>query len=429
MSQSNPSSRLLIKQGRVIDPANKLDDFKDIYIENGHIAEVADNIDQPKAEQVIDANGLIVIPGVVDLCARVREPGLEHKATIESETIAASKAGVTTLCCPPDTDPVIDETAVVDLINHGVKNAGHSHIVCLGAMTSKLKGEHLSEMAALKHAGCVGVSNAGKAITNTLVLRRAFEYAASHDLTVFIQPNDPYLSNSGCAHEGALATRLGLPGIPDAAESTIIARDLELIAEIGVRAHFGRLSSARSINLIQQAQQQGLKVTADVAIHQLFLTDMDLSTYNSHCHVLPPFRELRDRDVLRQAVANGSIQAICSDHQPHEEDAKLHPFPATEPGISGLESLLPLTFKLVTENILSWPQAVATLTSSPANILGIDKGHLSVGAKADLAIIDPDTDWTMESDNMLSAGKNTPFLGWGFQHQVRHTIIDGQLIK
>jgi len=423
------SNRLLIKQGRVIDPANNLDAVKDIYIENGHVSAIEDHIDEPKAEQQIDASGLIVMPGVIDLCARVREPGLEHKATIESETKAASAAGITTLCCPPDTDPVIDETAVVDLINHGVKKAAHSHIVCLGAMTSKLKGEHLSEMAALKKAGCVGVSNASSTITNTLILRRAFEYAASNDLTVFIEPNDPYLSNHGCAHEGAVATRLGLPGIPDAAESTIIARDLELIAEIGVKAHFGRLSSARSISLIEAAQKQGLKVTADVAIHQLYLTEMDLSTYNSHCHVLPPFRELRDRDVLRMALANGTIQAVCSDHQPHEEDAKLHPFPATEPGISGLESLLPLTLKLVSENVLDWPQAVAALTIEPARILGIDKGHLSIDAVADITIVNPESDWTMESQNMLSQGKNTPFLGWGFEHQVTNTIIGGQLIK
>jgi len=284
-------------------------------------------------------------------------------------------------------------------------------------------------MAALKKAGCVGVSNASSTITNTLILRRAFEYAASNELTVFIEPNDPYLSNHGCAHEGAVATRLGLPGIPDAAESTIIARDLELIAEIGVKAHFGRLSSARSISLIEAAQKQGLKVTADVAIHQLYLTEMDLSTYNSHCHVLPPFRELRDRDVLRMALANGTIQAVCSDHQPHEEDAKLHPFPATEPGISGLESLLPLTLKLVSENVLDWPQAVAALTIEPARILGIDKGHLSTGAVADITIVNPESDWTMESQNMLSQGKNTPFLGWGFEHQVTNTIIGGQLIK
>lgn len=423
------SNRILIKQARVIDPANKLDAIKDIYIENGHISDIADQIDQPKAQRVIDAADHIVIPGVIDLCARVREPGLEHKATIQSETIAASKAGITTLCCPPDTDPVIDEAAVVELINHGVKKAAHSHIVCLGAMTSKLKGEHLSEMAALKRAGCVGISNASRTITNTLVIRRAFEYAASHELTVFIEPNDPFLSNHGCAHEGAVATRLGLPGIPDAAESTIIARDLELIAEIGVSAHFGRLSSARSISLIEQAQQQGLNVTADVAVHQLFLTDMDLSTYNSHCHVLPPFRELRDRDILRQAVANGTIQAICSDHQPHEEDAKLHAFPSTEPGISGLESLLPLTLKLVSENILSWSDAIAKLTSEPAKILGINKGHLSIGAVADLAIIDPNEHWTMNNERILSQGKNTPFLGWDFEHQVKQTIIAGQIIE
>lgn len=422
------SNNLLIKQGRIIDPANQLDAIKDIYIENGRITAIDDQLNT-SADQTIDATDLIIIPGVIDLCARVREPGLEHKATIKSETIAASKAGITTLCCPPDTDPVIDETAVVDLINQGVNNAGHSHIVCLGALTSKLKGEHLSEMAALKQAGCIGVSNAKQPITNTLVLRRALEYATSHDLTVFIEPNDPYLSDHGCAHDGAVATRLGLPGIPDAAESTTIARDLELIAEIGARVHFGRISSSRSINLIEQAQKQGLKVTADVAIHQLFLTEMDLSTYNSHCHVLPPFRELRDRDVLKHAVANGSIQAICSDHQPHEDDAKLRPFPATEPGISGLETLLPLTLKLVAEDFLSWNQAVAALTSEPAKILGIDKGHLSVGAIADITIINPSKDWTLESDKIQSQGKNTPFLGWGFEHAVEHTIISGKQVK
>jgi len=424
----NLSKALLIKQGRVIDPANKLDAVKDIYIKDGVIAAIEDHIEEADAE-VIDANGMIVTPGIIDLCARLREPGLEHKATIASETIAASKAGITTLCCPPDTDPVIDETAVVDLINQGVKDAAHSHIVCLGALTSQLKGEHLSEMAALKQAGCVGVSNASAPISNTLVLRRALEYASSHDLTVFIQPNDPHLSNDGCAHEGAVATRLGLPGVPDAAESTVIARDLELIAEIGARAHFGRLSSARSVQLIEQAQKQGLKVTADVAIHQLFLSEMDLSTYNSHCHVQPPFRELRDRDVLRRAVAAGTVQAICSDHQPHEDDAKLHPFPATEPGISGLETLLPLTLKLVAEKILNWNQAVASLTSAPAAILGIDKGQLSVGACADITIIDPAKDWTLEAETMLSQGKNTPFLGWHFENQVQNTIINGCLIK
>ena len=424
----NLSKPLLIKQGRVIDPANKLDAVKDIYIKDGVVAAIEDQINHADAD-VIDANDMIVMPGIIDLCARPREPGLEHKATIASETIAASKAGITTLCCPPDTDPVIDETAVVDLINQGVKDAAHSHIVCLGALTSQLKGEHLSEMAALKQAGCIGVSNASAPIANTLVLRRALEYASSHDLTVFIQPNDPHLTNDGCAHEGAVATRLGLPGIPDAAESTVIARDLELIAEIGARAHFGRLSSARSVQLIEQAQKQGLEVTADVAIHQLFLSEMDLSTYNSHCHVQPPFRELRDRDVLRRAVAAGTIQAICSDHQPHEDDAKLHPFPATEPGISGLETLLPLTLKLVSENILNWPQAVAALTCEPAAILGIDKGQLSVGACADLTIIDPAKDWTLEAETMHSKGKNTPFLGWHFESQVRSTIINGRLMK
>lgn len=418
---------LLIKNGHLIDPANQINGKFDLLIEKGKIVKIAETIEAAEAK-LINAQGLLVIPGVVDMAARLREPGLEYKADITSETTAAARAGITTLCCPPDTDPVIDEPAVVELIHRRTEDTGLSKVVTLGALTHRLRGEHLSEMAALKEAGCVGMSNAKQTVTNSLVFSRALEYAATFDLTVYIEPNDPWIGADGCAHDGAIATRLGLPGIPEAAETTIIARDLELIADTGVRAHFGRLSCSRSVNLIHIAQKQGLPVTADVAAHQLFLTDMDLSSYNSNCHVIPPFRELRDRDSLRTALAQGIISVICSDHQPHEPDAKLRPYPDSEPGISGLETLLPLTLKLVDEKLIDLNTAIAKLTSEPARILGIDAGHLGIGADADITIIDTDNHWQLNDDAIHSKGLNTPFHGWDFNHRVMYTVIEGKVI-
>jgi dihydroorotase len=420
--------RLEINNGRIIDPANQLDQTSNIYIANGHIVAIGDRPQDFNADQTIDAAGHWLIPGLVDLSARLREPGLEFKADITSESIAAASAGITTLCIPPDTDPVIDEPAVVELIHRKADNAGHANIVTLGALTAGLNGEYLSEMAALKSAGCVGLSNGKQTIQNALILRRAFEYAASQDITLFIEANDPWLSNQGCAHEGAIATRLGLSSIPVAAETAAIAHNLELIAETGVRVHFCRLSSARSIELINQAKKAGLNISADVAAHQLHLNEMDISSFNSDCHVLPPLRSQRDMEALCRGVANGAINAICSDHQPHDIDAKLAPFPSTEPGISALETLLPLTLKLVDQGRLDLHRAIASLTSEPANILGIDVGQLSVNAVANICIIDPNKEWLLEEKDIVSRGKNTPFLGWGFKGKVSHTLVDGDLV-
>ncbi len=420
--------RLEIINGRIIDPANQLDQTSNIYISNGRIIAIGDCPQDFNADQTIDAKDHWVIPGLVDLSARLREPGLEFKADITSESIAAASAGITTLCIPPDTDPVIDEPAVVELIHRKADNAGHTNVVTLGALTAGLKGEYLSEMAALKSAGCVGLSNGRQTIQNALILRRAFEYAASQDITLFIEANDPWLSNHGCAHEGAIATRLGLSSIPVAAETAAIAHNLELIAETGVRVHFCRLSSARSIELINQAKNAGLKISADVAAHQLHLNEMDISSFNSHCHVLPPLRSQRDMEALCRGVANGTINAICSDHQPHDIDAKLAPFPSTEPGISALETLLPLTLKLVDLGKLELNRAIASLTSEPAHILGIDVGQLSINAAANICIIDPNKEWLLEEKDILSRGKNSPFLGWGFKGKVSHTLVDGDLV-
>ena len=421
------ANHIHIKNGRLIDPANKRDEVADIFISNNQIVSTDEQPDGFNAEQTIDASHHWVIPGLVDLSARLREPGLENKANIASESIAASTAGITTLCIPPDTDPVIDEPAVIELIHHKANNAGHANVVALGALTSQLKGEHLSEMAALKLAGCVGLSNARHPVHNSLVLRRAFEYAATHNMTVFIEANDPWLSNKGCAHEGPVATRLGLPPIPYAAETAAIAHQLELIAETNVRAHFCRLSCAQSVDLIRQAKIKELKISADVAAHQLYLTELDVSSFNSNCHVLPPLRSQRDMEALRRGVADGTLTAICSDHQPHELDAKLAPFPSTQPGISALETLLPLSLKLLDEK-LDTATVIASITCEPARILDINAGHLGNGMPADICIINPDTEWTFETKNMHSHGKNTPFNGWNFRGKVAHTLVHGNVI-
>jgi len=423
-------SDIIIKSGRLIDPANKIDLIADIQITDGKISaiEAGNTIKANENTQTIEAANLTVIPGLVDCCARLREPGLENKATIQSETLAATNAGITTLCCPPDTDPVIDEPAVIELINQKTANSGRSHVVTLGALTSGLHGEHLSEMHALQQAGCVGVSNCRNPVESSLILKRAFAYAATFDLRVFIEPDEHWLSTGGCAHEGKIATRLGLKGIPVSAETIAITRALELVAETGVSAHFGRLSSAQGAEMIARAKNEQLPVTADISAHQLHLTEQDISSYNSACHVIPPLRTQRDQEALRDAVVNNTIDAICSDHQPHNIDAKQAPFASTEAGISALETLLPLCLRLSQQTELDVSDMISKITNSPAKILGINSGTLSVGADADICIFDEDEDWQLTDDSIHSHGKNTPFLGWNFQGKVKHTIVSGNLL-
>lgn len=421
-------STLLIRNGRVIDPASGIDEVTDLYVAEGRIAALG----QPPAglapRREIDASGAVVCPGLVDLRARCREPGLEHKGTIASESRAAAAAGVTTLCMPPDTDPVVDSAAVAALIRRRAERAGLARIVPLGALTRALEGRQLSEMSALKEAGCVGVSNELRPLENHLVLRRALEYAATFDLTVFIQAQDPALSDEGCAHEGAVSTRLGLPGIPTAAETMAVAAHLALIEEIGVRAHFSLLSSARAAQMVARAQHDGLPVSAAVSAHHLHLTELDVLDFDSQCHVIPPLRTQRDRDGLRHWLARGAIGAVCSDHQPHEADAKLAPFSATAPGISALETLLPLTLRLVDEGLLSLGEAIDRLSCGPARILGLPAGSLAPGAAADICIFDPEEYWTLDSRNMVSQGHNTPFLDWELKGRVRLTLLGGRIV-
>lgn len=420
---------VLIRGGRLIDPANHVDGAHDVYIDGqGFVVGIGQAPADFKAKRTIDARGKIVCPGLVDLRARLREPGLEYKATLESELRAAVAAGITTLCCPPDTRPVIETPAMVQMIQSRAWRLGLAFIHPIGALTVSLKGEQLSDMEALDEAGCVGFTNALEPITDTLVMRRAMEYAASFDLTVFLHSEDPWLKCNGCMHEGEVSARLGLPGIPEAAETVGIARDLALIEQTRVRAHFCGLSTARGVAMVLDAQRRGLPVTADVTAHHLHLTEHDIGDFNTLCHVQPPLRSRGDRDGLRQGLAAGAIAAICSDHQPHEPDAKLAPFSDAAPGVSALETLLPLTLKLVDDNVVSLPEAIALLTQRPADILGVEIGRLGVGTTADVCIFDPDARWTLTAATIVSRGRNSPFLGRELRGLVTHTLVGGQVV-
>lgn len=419
---------VLIQGGRLIDPANGVDRMGDLYIDEGFVAALDQAPDGFQASSTLDAEGLVVCPGLIDLRARLREPGQEHKATMASEIDAAVAGGITTLSIPPDTFPPIDTPAMAQMIQQRAWQIGKTFVHPVGALTQQLEGAVLTDMAALGEAGCVGVGNALNAVKDTVVMRRAMQYASTFDLTVFLNAHDPWLQGNGCVHEGEISTRLGLPAIPEAAETVGVSRDLALMETTGARCHFNGLSTARSVEMIGRAQSDGVAVTADVTAHHLHLTEHDIGFFNTQCHVIPPLRSSRDRERLLAGIRDGTISAVCSDHQPHEPDAKLAPFSESAPGISGLETLLPLTLRLVTDGVVDLPRAVALLTLEPARILGIDAGHLGVGATADICIFDPEAEWMMDQRELTSRGRNTPFHGWPLMGRVRHTLVGGETV-
>ncbi|MEY4767603.1 MAG: hypothetical protein RL637_242 [Pseudomonadota bacterium] len=417
-----------IRGGRIIDPANQIDQIGSLYLAAGKIVGIFSAPSDFIAEQIIDADNYIVCPGFVDLSVRLREPGYSHKATFNSETKAAACAGVTSLCLPPDTKPTIDTPAVAELIRDKAEKAGYEQIYPIGALTQRLAGKELSSMFALKEAGCIAVSNAQFPLTDLAVFRRAMEYATSHGLLLIYRPDEASLSRRGCVHEGFFATHYGLPGIPEAAESIAVAQCLDLAELTGCRVHFAQISSKRSVIKIQQAKKYGLNVTADVAVHQLHFSDQSMQAFNSAYHVLPPFRTEIDRKYLLEAIANGTIDAICSDHQPHDLDAKLGAFPETEAGISSIETLLPLTLQLVTEQQLSLSQAISCLTHKPAQLLGLNAGQLKIGDNADICIFDPQLKWQVNRQTWHSAGINTPFWQQTLTGRVIYTLQNGKLV-
>lgn len=424
-----------IVNGHVIDPANQIDAPMDLYIQDEKILDICapgtlpENIShRDQISEQIDAKDKIICPGLVDLRARLREPGQEHKGTIASETYAAASGGITSLCCPPDTTPVIDNTSTIKLIRVKAETEGFTHVYPIAAMSKGLEGEQLSEMRGLMDSGCVGISNAMRPIANTLVMRRVLEYAASHDITVFIHPQDYWLSRGGCAHEGQISVRLGLAGISECAETIALARDLQLIELTGARAHFCQISSAKGVDMIRQAQRQGLNVTADVTAHHLHLSEMDIGYFDSNCHVMPPFRSQRDMQGLKQGIKDHTINAVVSDHQPHDPDAKLAPFQETESGISSIETLLPLALKMAEENEISLSHIIAKLTSIPAQIINIPAGTLGVGKNADICIFDPNNYFLVDKEDFHSNGKNTPFHGWELKGRVIRTLVKGKTV-
>jgi dihydroorotase len=416
-----------IRNGRVIDPASGSDAQKDLYIANGRIAAIGRVPEGFKADRTIDASGLVVAPGLVDLSARLREPGYEFKATLESEMQAAMQGGVTSLVCPPDTDPPLDEPGLVEMLKHRAKGLNQAHVYPLGALTTGLKGEALTEMAELTEAGCIGFSQAEHPIVDTTVLMRALQYAQTFGYTVWLRPQDPHLGIGGIAHSGPVASRLGLSGVPVMAETIALHTIFELMRATGARVHLCRMSSAAGLELVRAAKKEGLPVSCDVGVHHVHLTDMDIGFFDSNARMTPPLRSQRDRDAIRTALADGTIDAVCSDHTPVDDDEKLLPFGEASPGATGLELLLPLTLKWAEESGQPLMKALGKVTSDAARILDLPSGKIAEGEAADLCLFDPGARWKVDASTLASQGKHTPFIGYELSGQVKATIVSGHL--
>ncbi len=426
--------RLHIKNGRVVDPANGIDAPKDVCIAAGKILAVTEPGEMHenfRSNRVIDATGLVVVPGLVDLSARLREPGYEYKATLESEMAAAVRGGVTSLICPPDTDPVLDEPGLVEMLKHRAKSLNKANVYPLGALTVGLRGKALTEMAELTDSGCVGFSQESEPMADTVVLMRAMQYAKTFEYSVWLRPQEPCLSG-GVAHSGPVATRLGLPGIPVIAETLALYKIFELVRHTGARVHLCRLSSAAGLELVRQAKKEGLPVTCDVGAHHIHLTDEDIGYFDANARMQPPLRAESDRLAIGKALLDGTIDAICSDHTPVDEDEKMLPFGEATPGATGLELLLSLALKWADECVKSAsqriPRAIALVTSEAAKIAGLPCGQLSPGRAADICLFDPNASWKPDAALLASQGKHTPFLGKELKGQVRMTIVSGRVV-
>ncbi len=429
--------KILIQHGRLVDPASQRDEIADVAIAAGRVVAVgrlADGFARDfGAERTIDASGLVVAPGLVDLAVRLREPGHEHEGLLESEMAAAVAGGVTSLVCLPDTDPVLDEPGLVQMLKFRASGLNLARLYPLGALTRGLAGEVLTEMAELTQAGCVGFSQAEVSCRDTLVLHRALQYASTFGYTVWLRPNDPWLG-SGVAAKGALATRLGLTGVPVIAETIALATLFELVRDTGARVHLCRLSSAAGIGLVRQAKAEGLPVTCDVSIQNLHLIDHDIGYFDSAMRVTPPLRQQRDRDAIRAALADGTVDALVSDHTPVDADAKHLPFAEAEPGSTGVELLLGLALKWGDETGLPLGRALATVTAGPVTVLGdalgsigASAGRIVDGGLADLCLFDPATRWPVRAEALKSRAKHTPFAGHELKGRVRWTIVGGQI--
>ncbi len=431
---------ILIQHGRVIDPASGFDHTADVAVADGHIVAIVQAGEKLPAnfhaEQTIDAKGCIVAPGLVDLQVRLREPGYEHEGMLDSELTAAVAGGVTSLVCPPDTDPVLDEPGLIEMLKFRAEKLHRARVFPLGALTRGLKGEVLTEMSDLTDAGCVGFSQAEVPLENTQVLQRALQYAATFGYTVWLRPQEMHLGK-GVAASGPLATRLGLGGVPVAAETIALHTIFALMRSTKARVHLCRISSAEGVALVRAAKQEGLGVTADVSINSLHLSDHDIGYFDSRARVTPVLRQQRDRDALRAALADGTIDALVSDHTPVDVDAKALPFAEAEPGATGLELLLSLSLKWAQDSKVSVLRALDVLTAQPARVLGPiagqsdSMGQLRVGGVADVVVFDPEAQWHVTPDALRSQGKHTPFAfdmtGMALPASVKATLVAGRV--
>ena len=420
--------KIHIKGGRVVDPGNGIDAIQDVYLAAGKIVALGEAPGGYSANRTIDATNLVVCPGLVDLSARLREPGFEYMATLESEMEAAIAGGVTSLACPPDTDPPLDEPGLVEMLKFRAKTLNRARVYPVGALTQGLRGERLTEMAELRDSGCVAFAQADAPLSDHQVLYFALQYASTFDFAVWLRPQDYALARNGVAHDGQIATRLGLPAVPVAAETVALAVILLLARETGARVHLCRVSSAAGVDMIRRAKFDGLRITCDVGVHHAHLSEMDIGYFDANCRVNPPFRSERDRDALRRALKDGTIDAVCSDHTPVDEDVKQLPFSEAEPGVTALELLLPLTLKWARESELPLSAALSKITNDAARVLGIDAGHLCAGSAADVCVFDPTRFWEVRRSALKSQGKNTPYLGYELQGRVCYTIVDGQIV-
>lgn len=423
--------KIHIHAGRLVDPAQGTDAVRDLYVADGRIAGIGAAPEGFSAERTIDAQGWVVCPGLVDLAARLREPGHQYRATLASEMAAAVAGGVTTLVCPPDTDPALDEPGLVEMLRHRACNLQQARVHPLGALTVGLAGEVITEMAELRDAGCVGFSQADRPIADTKVLMRALQYAATFGFTVWLRAADPHLTRGGVAASGAIASRLGLAGIPVAAETIALHTIIELVRITGARVHLCRLSSAAGLALVREAKREGLPVSCDVDAHHVHLTDMDIGYFDAQCRLDPPLRGQRDRDAIRTALADGTVDAICSDHTPVDDDEKLLPFGEASPGATGLELMLSLVLKWADETRTPLAAALGKITHAPAALLGAaaqGAGQLAVGQRADVCLFDLAAHWRVEPAALRSHGRNTPFLGYELPGRVQVTIADGRCV-
>lgn len=421
------SHRVLIKNGRLIDPANNVDEVTDILIDDFHVQQIG-QIEEASCELQIDATGKIVSPGLIDLHVHFREPGDEEEETIASGSAAAVAGGFTSVVCMPNTHPPIDEATGVEYIHRMGRQASKTFIYTMGALTKERAGKELSEMGLMAQAGAIGFTDDGSGVQDAAVMLRAMKYASMFNLLVSQHCQDDSLAKNGVMNAGYNATVLGLPGMDPLAEEMMLWRDVQLAKKTGVRYHVQHVSTAGSVKIIRQAKAEGIPVTCEVTPHHLLLTEEAIADYDTNYKVNPPLRSQADIEALRQAVKDGVIDALATDHAPHLQSEKELEFLMAPCGIAGLECALPLYMKaLLDPGIVDWRAMLAMLTYKPAGVLGVDKGKLGVGDRADVTIIDPEAEWMIDANKFLSKSRNCPYHGWKVRGKVTHTLVAGEL--